>query len=300
MNGTVRAKLLPDRPYLTAHYTGVDVNYADPNDTPGEMKSVQAWAASAAKGTPWEYNWVLDSQGFVWTYAGEYTAAHSAGENSLAHGVLLLLGNKDDPPPVMIDAFRKLRYELQRDHMIALNHQVRQHGQMPGANTGCPGELVKAKWNSFLVPWTEAPPPPPPPSPNDYIISLDPFGTFVISEQYRWPYGMAKYLYGNGDLWPWISRFNGLKDDLSDWPASGTKIKIPSLGEPITGRNDTAYAGVTLRVPPEAAAAAIIGVVYPNESFAKRNSRVPLQLARWNAGQTEFKPGEIVFVEVKP
>lgn len=303
MNGTLRPKLLSDRPYITVHFTGANANFADFGDSGSEIRGIEAWASSSAKQTPWEYNWPIDTEGVVWTYAGEYQAAHSAGENSLAHGVILLLGNNDVPTEAMINAFRKLRYELVRDNMVAEGHQVRQHGQMPGANTGCPGPHVKSKWDQFLVPWQQPTPPPTPtptPDPSQYIISVDPWGTFTVSQQYQWPFSVAQLLYGDGDLWPWITNFNGIPSNLSGWPGVGGKVKVPGLPEGVTGSKETAYAGAMIRVPRDAGAAAIVGLLYPNEDYNKRNSRVPLQLARWNQGRTSFSPGEIIFLEVKP
>lgn len=165
-NGTVRAKLAPFRPYLTVHHGGAGT-WLDPNDTPTELRAVQAFAAGPSKRTPWEYNYVVDGQGEIWTYAGEYQAAHSSGENEIAIGVLLLINAEvEQPTEPMIDAFRFLRYTLVEGGLLSDVHMLRQHRQMPGASTACPGKNVVARWADFSAPWhPSVPKPPTPPTP---------------------------------------------------------------------------------------------------------------------------------------
>ena len=175
-DGSPRPKLSPNRPYYTIHYTGGGI-WLDPDDTPDELRSIQRYAVSAGKG--WEYNWVIDGQGLVWEYAGDYRAAHSSGENDQAIGVLLLVGFSgtypnainywEQPTPEMIQAVQELHYNLVERGMLAGNHQMLQHNQMPGAATACPGDAVKAVWPSMTTPWTPTPgpEPTPPPTPGD-------------------------------------------------------------------------------------------------------------------------------------
>lgn len=160
--GAPRPLLAPDRPYLTVHYTGAGV-WLDPDDTPSELRAIQNYAQSAGKG--WEYNWVIDGQGVIWEYAGQYQAAHSAGENDVAIGVLLLVGFKgiypnhveywEVPTPPMIQAVRELRAWLVATHALAGSHEMRQHNQMPGAITPCPGPQVVAHWAELTAPIEE-------------------------------------------------------------------------------------------------------------------------------------------------
>jgi peptidoglycan hydrolase-like protein with peptidoglycan-binding domain len=149
-DGSVRPLLGPDRPMLTIHHTGAG-SQIDIGDTDTRVLGIQAWADSQDK--PWEYNWVVDSEGAVWTYAGDYQAAHSAGENHLAHGVLLL-GNflVERPTPEMLNAARRLRHELTVDGRIAANHQLLRHSDMPGAETSCP-KLEPDEWDLLATPW---------------------------------------------------------------------------------------------------------------------------------------------------
>jgi hypothetical protein len=160
--GTPRPLLVSERPYLTIHYTGAGL-WLDPDDTPTELRAIQAYAKSAGK--PWEYNWVVDGQGIVWEYAGDYRAAHSQGDNEVAIGVLLLVGldqavppHLEEPPPSMIQAVRELRQWLVTTDRLAADHQMKQHNQMPGANTSCPGARVIAHWAEFTAPVAPIPP----------------------------------------------------------------------------------------------------------------------------------------------
>lgn len=167
MNGTPRPLLRPGRPWLTIHYTGGGT-WLDPGDTPSEMRAIQDYAAGPGKATPWEYNWVIDGQGVIWEYAGDYRAAHSGGENDDAIGVLLLVGFKgkypdgieywEHPPTVMITAVRQLRFVLVERGMLAADHKMLPHKEMPGAATACPGQAVMAAWSLLTAPWTTTPP----------------------------------------------------------------------------------------------------------------------------------------------
>lgn len=169
-NGTPRPKLAPNRPWYTIHYTGGGI-WLDPDDTVDELRSIQNYAQSAGK--PWEYNWVIDGQGTVWEYAGNYQAAHSGGENDKAIGVLLLVGFKgtypndidywEQPTPEMINAVRDLRAFLVDHAMLAGNHTMLPHQGMPGAATACPGNAVMAVWPQLTAP----PTPPTPPGDNN-------------------------------------------------------------------------------------------------------------------------------------
>jgi hypothetical protein len=157
-SGTSRPLLAGARPYLTVHYTGAG-SWLDPDDTPTELRSIQAYAQGAGK--PWEYNWVIDGQGIVFEYAGDYRAAHTAGWNESAIGVLLLVGfNRDgqheQPPVEMQVAFRDLRAWLTATGRVTVDHRLRQHREMPGAATACPGAAVISKWDQFSAP---VPPP---------------------------------------------------------------------------------------------------------------------------------------------
>lgn len=159
-DGSPRPPLAPCR-WLTVHWVGAG-QWGDPGDTPSEMRSIHAFSMSPGKGTPWEYGYVIDAAGEAWTYAGEYLAAHSAGENAEAIGVLLLAGPGEPITDAMVLTFRQLRYELARRGALTSGHEVRPHQWMPGANTSCPGPAM-ARLVELATPWS--PPPPPEPDP---------------------------------------------------------------------------------------------------------------------------------------
>jgi hypothetical protein len=163
-SGSPRPKLAQNRPYFTIHYTGGGL-WLDPDDTRDEATSIQNYAESAGK--PWEYNWIIDGQGCVVEYAGEYQAAHSGGENDIAIGVLLLVGFAgtypndidywEQPTSAMIEAVRELRWRLMTSGALALDHLMLKHCDMPDAATACPGDAVKAVWSMLTTPWTSIP-----------------------------------------------------------------------------------------------------------------------------------------------
>lgn len=156
-DGTPRPLLGACR-YLTVHWVGAG-KYGDPGDTPDEMRAIQSYATGANKG--WEYNWVVDGEGQTWEYAGAYQAAHSAGENAIAIGVLLLAGPGDEITDAMVLGVRRLRWELEQRGALRADYELRPHQQMPGAATACPGPAM-ARWGEIATPWS---PPVPPPDP---------------------------------------------------------------------------------------------------------------------------------------
>jgi hypothetical protein len=64
----------------------------------------------------------------------------------------------EEPTPAMIFAVRQLRTWLMAEKRLAIDHQMRQHNQMPGAATSCPGDAVKAVWNELCSPIVPIPP----------------------------------------------------------------------------------------------------------------------------------------------
>jgi hypothetical protein len=148
--GSFRPILNLRRPYLTCHYTGAGI-WADFGDTIPESRSIQLYAVSAKK--PWEYNFIVDTEGTVVEYAGFYQAAHSEGENALAIGVLWLLGPGEQPTPKQVLAFRQLRWWLVQGEWLAPDHRPTPHKDMPGAATVCPGPVMSV-WAEATTPWT--------------------------------------------------------------------------------------------------------------------------------------------------
>ena len=135
--GRARRRLARDRKRLAIHYTGETKRYLDPDDSPQRLSAIQRYAQSADK--PWEYNYVVDGQGQVWEYAGEFMAAHSKHNNATSYGVLLLLGTPETPTDEMIDAARWLRFVLTAFHNLSADHVMLPHRDMPRAATAVPG-----------------------------------------------------------------------------------------------------------------------------------------------------------------
>lgn len=131
-----------------------------------------------AAGKSYEYNYVIpprdDGSAQVWEYAGTYQAAHSAGENDVAIGVLFAIGVHNHPsyanydktrPTVweeltdpMVEAYRWLRDRLLFDagYVLPTVAQI-EHRAMPGAATACPGNSVIARAADLLEPLTKEP-----------------------------------------------------------------------------------------------------------------------------------------------
>lgn len=149
-NGTPRPPL-SNEPYVVAHYTGNNVDYTD-KVTEEVVRQIQRVFATTK---PYEYNYVIgqEDNDEIYEFAGKYQAAHSAGENHLAFGVLFLLGVGEDPTPRMIDKWKWLRDVLIFDGSLAANVMQRMHREMPGAATACPGGIIRY-WDQFLAPWT--------------------------------------------------------------------------------------------------------------------------------------------------
>ena len=161
--GTPRPRL-SNEPYMTCHYTGVDVLFIN-RDTPAAIRSIDNSARNRPVPAPFEYNYVIDqkSNDVIYEYAGHFQAAHSAGENADALGILLLNGTREHPTPLQIQKWRWLRdYYLIPQGLLRSSPDQRQHNQMPGANTSCPGQLIIAKWSEFLLPYQPVPIPPTP------------------------------------------------------------------------------------------------------------------------------------------
>lgn len=202
-SGEVRPALAANRPVLTIHYVGSGT-FIDSGDTPNEMRAIHAWSTSSAKATPWEYNYVVDGDGELWTYAGERVAAHSAGNNTTSIGVLALAGLNDPVPDAMVLGLRKLRWLLQNVGLLAPNHQLLPHRQMPGANTSCPGPQVLARWGEIAEPWSPQPDPQP----------------IVEEAMYRYvqvPGDLAVYKV-SGVYALWVQDGNAVRDELVGAP----------------------------------------------------------------------------------
>lgn len=151
---TTRPLLNKNLRWITVHYTGSQGKYGDPGDTEAEIKAIQAYAIAAKKS--YEYNYVIgmDENQWVYEYAGNHMAAHSAGENDESYGILMLNGISEALTATQIDKFRWLTALLKFVGAVKPDVEIRQHNQMPGAATACPGTLIKSVWSDLLKPYT--------------------------------------------------------------------------------------------------------------------------------------------------
>lgn len=87
------------------------------------------------------YNYAVDQAGRIWYLTGLNRGAHAgtAEANRESVGVLLIVGDKEQPTQAMIDAVRSLRAEILKELPKAT--EVRPHSSYTA--TGCPGDPVR-------------------------------------------------------------------------------------------------------------------------------------------------------------
>jgi hypothetical protein len=264
---------LSDEPFMTIHYTGVNVTYGDPGDTPSEIVALQNYAVLAGK--PFEYNYVIgqDDDPFIYEYAGTFRAAHSAGENDIAVGVLMFNGTAEPATDKQVRKIQWLRAYLIETGTLNAGVDTRPHQQMPGANTSCPGQLILNRWAEIETPYDVPPPPPPPPVPDD-LQHLNYGLHYVINGDSPWKVAMLHY--GSGQQWNAIVNFNAPDTIMNP----GERWKIPMVK------------GVDLAVLPGEGAWSIIRRAGQTPSTASVQD-----FYNWNGGPTrQLSAGNRVFV----
>ena len=149
-NGSLRP-LLRNARYLTAHYTGNNIDYSD-KDTAELAREIQAVFQDTK---PFEYGYLIgqESDDRIIEFSGKYQAAHSTGENGEAVGVLFALGIGEKLTDTMIDKWRWLRDVLIADGTLRPDVDQRPHKKMPGAQTACAGKSIDDQWAALVVPW---------------------------------------------------------------------------------------------------------------------------------------------------
>lgn len=125
---------------IVCHYTGVKAVYGS-RDTPTEIRKIDRWK-------PNEYNYVIDTKGMIYEFAGQYQAAHAKGYNHSTYGVLFLNGVGEACTDAQITAFRWLRDVLVFVGAVVPNPWILQHGQI--AATACPGP-IKDRWSELTA-----------------------------------------------------------------------------------------------------------------------------------------------------
>lgn len=176
--------------YLLGHFTGVGLpltsryRSAADADVIADARTVAQFGISSNR--PWEYNWIIGLNGWVFVQAGEYLSAHCLNFNAQSKAVLFLNAIGVPLTPAQIDAFRELRHDLVLRGELHPDHHADPHYMY--RTTGCPGAEIAtppgSKWNSptgqgqlgqlrseLLRPWT---PPAPPPATVDPPVEPDP------------------------------------------------------------------------------------------------------------------------------
>lgn len=170
-SGSTRPLMQMNRPWHTVHYTGIrpdqiwfsggDGVFDNIEDVYRFLRRLEEVARGSGK--PFEYNTVIpvmaDGSAHVLAYADEYVAAHSAGENALAHGTLIAAGVGQDINDGTILAFRWWNAILRASGRLSVNSTITPHGEMPDAGTPCPGIKIINRLPELRVPYVEEAPP---------------------------------------------------------------------------------------------------------------------------------------------
>lgn len=99
------------------------------------------------------YNFAIDQTGRVWDLRGAgRVGAHCASAawpeaNHYYIGVLLILGDEEEPSAAMVDAFRDFRTRVFFARFGTDADDITEHGEVRGAQTACPGPRVREAIN---------------------------------------------------------------------------------------------------------------------------------------------------------
>ena len=282
-NGTPRPKLVFPLAYETFHYTGVNVRWGDVGDTDAEIRGIEDYAASAGK--PNEYNAVIhqDPDDLIHEYAGRFRAAHSAGENSIGHGLLLLNGINEPITRLQIDKVQWLMGLHRYVGVADASTLFRGHRDMPNAATACPGASIYRAIPYFDDVWRPPVEPPPPPVEPEPPVPVPPadadgFGYYLIVEG-RTPWGISAEVYGTGTRWPEIMEANA--PDTT--PNPGERWLVPG------------FSGVWYTVQPGDSPWKILRNVFGEGNFG--GAAGVAQFQPWNGGASHtIHPGDRVWV----
>ena len=211
-SGKQRPLMQMNRPWHTAHYTGLQprqIWFAGPGGIFNNIEDVYRFVrrleeVARNSGKPFEYNTVIpvmaDGSAHILAYADEYVAAHSAGENTLAHGTLFVTGVGQDLNDGAILAFKYWNAILRLTGRLAANSQIMPHQDMPGARTACPGYKIMSRLPELRRPYVK--PGNPLPAPNPPI-------TFPELEEEIMVALIIKPPPGAGANPPWMVHING-------------------------------------------------------------------------------------------
>jgi hypothetical protein len=201
-NGNPRPPLRLPVPTITRHYTG---SPASVKASTWAAKDYMPWFQSVAlaSGKSYEYNYVIppraDGSSQVWEYAGSFMAAHSAGENNVAVGVLFAIGVNNHPSYSTYDPTKPVVWEPCTDRMVEAYRWLRdvhlagqgivnggvielEHRSMPGAATACPGVSVIARAADLTASHTPDLPPEEPVTVSYFKLAADSLTVWATSD----------------------------------------------------------------------------------------------------------------------
>lgn len=286
-NGTPRPRLVRPYAFMTYHYTGVNVNWGDVGDTVAEITAIERYAAKVGK--PNEYNTVIhqDPDDLIHQYAGDFRAAHSAGENSISHGVLLLNGIKELPTQKQVHKVQWLTQLLRYVGLVDTQTWYRGHRDMPNAATACPGALIYPYVQFFSLNYDDvvtkpvAPDPTPEPKPPVPVPPPDSstgFGYYLVTEG-RTPWGISAEVYGTGTKYQDILDAN----EPDDTPNPGERWLVPG------------FTGTWYIVQEGDSPWRILEKIFGSGNFNGMDGVE--QFYQWNGGENhQLQPGERVWV----
>lgn len=155
-SGTPRPALGKGVRWLTYHYTGVSSRGYKTSDVAAEVRRIQQVFAATK---PFEYNYVIgqNEDNLIYEFAGKYVAAHSAGENNDAVGVLFLNATDEPPTNTQVRKYQWLRDTLIADGTLRSGVDQRSHRFMPGAATACAG-IIETRAADLVKPFVSADP----------------------------------------------------------------------------------------------------------------------------------------------
>lgn len=160
------------------HVTGISVHYPAAGAPIGpesaariaaRLRSYRSYHINVRGWGDIGYNFAIDQAGRVWELRGmENVGAHSASKsnpraNTTLVGVLFVVGNDEPISEAAVLAFRELRGRVLARFPSATG--VTGHGQVPGAQTACPGPQLRALIASGALTGGAVPTPGPTPAP---------------------------------------------------------------------------------------------------------------------------------------
>ena len=135
--------------------TGITLHYPASGNTKlnelskGQVASrLRGWRSYHVSTLGWAdigYNFAVDGSGRTWELRGAgRQGVHAGNVNPIRIGILLIVGDNEEPTKEAIDAVNELWAWLQKNHFANIGRSVLGHGQEAGNSTQCPGPKVRA------------------------------------------------------------------------------------------------------------------------------------------------------------